>query len=45
MSVGRNGGTYAAALESSLRIIAAAEQGKELVVFANQAREKTFPYD
>jgi AAA domain len=39
MSVGRNGGTYAAALESSLRIIAAAEQGKELVVFANQARE------
>jgi RecA-family ATPase len=39
MSVGRNGRTYAAALESGLRIIAAAEQGKELVVFDNQARE------
>jgi hypothetical protein len=36
---GRNGGTYAGALESSLRIIASAEQGKELIVFANQARE------
>jgi AAA domain len=36
---GRNGRTYARALESSLRIIAAAEHGKELVVFANQARE------
>jgi hypothetical protein len=34
-----NGGAYTEVLESCLRTIAAAEPGKELVVFANQARE------
>ena len=38
-AAGRNGGAYTGVLESCLRIIAAAEPGKELVVFANQARE------
>ena len=35
----RNGGAYTGVLESCLRIIAAAEPGKELVVFTNQARD------
>jgi hypothetical protein len=35
----RNGGAYTGVLESCLRIIANAQSGKELVVFANQARE------
>src|SRR5262249_60471438 len=38
-AVGRKDGTYAGVLESCLRIIANAESGKELAVFANQARE------
>ena len=38
-AAGRNGGAYTGVLESCLRIIAAAEPGKELVVFTNQARD------
>ena len=38
-AAGRNSGAYTGVLESCLRIIHAAEPGKELVVFANQARE------
>jgi AAA domain len=37
--IGRNGGAYTGVLESCLRIIATAQPGNELVVFANQARE------
>jgi RecA-family ATPase len=38
-AAGRNGGAYTGVLESCLKIIATAEPGKELAVFANQARE------